>query len=258
MNPIEREFLRVLGKNVEAIAIEGRAPTLVYLHEGLGSAMQWRELPERVAKETGRAAFAYSRLGYGASDPVTLPRALGYMEDEAKEFLPKVLDAAGIEETILVGHSDGASIAIVHAALDLGKRVKALVLEAPHVFVEDVSIASIEKAREAYAKGDLARKLAKHHAHADVAFRGWNDAWLDPGFRAWNIERYLSAIEIPVLVLQGDEDPYGTVAQVDAIAKQVKGRVETVILPGCGHAPHRDQFEKTASAVIAFVRSIVP
>ena len=159
---------------------------------------------------------------------------------------------------ILVGHSDGASIALVHAALDGGKRVRGIVLEAPHVFVEDVSVASITKAREAFEEGDLREKLAKHHgANVDVAFRGWNDAWLDPGFRAWNIEEYLPRIEVPVLVIQGEDDPYGTRAQVDAIARQVGGPVEVLMLPDCGHSPNRDQPEATEAAIIAFAKRVV-
>jgi pimeloyl-ACP methyl ester carboxylesterase len=248
----------VLGKRVEVVtSVEvARGPTtLLFLHEGLGSAKQWRDFPERVGKSTSLTTIAYSRLGYGGSDPVTLPRPLGYMQDEAKDFLPKLLDALHIESVVLVGHSDGASIALVHAAIDRGARVRAIVLEAPHVFVEDLSVESITKARAAYEKGDLREKLAKHHgANVDIAFRGWNGAWLDPAFRAWNIEEYLPRIEVPALVIQGDDDPYGTCAQVDAIARQVHGRVETLMLPQCGHAPHRDQPDATHDAIVAFMK----
>jgi pimeloyl-ACP methyl ester carboxylesterase len=254
-------MVEVLGKRVEVVAscaVADSPATLVFLHEGLGSAKQWRDFPKRVGEGAGLSALAYSRLGYGASDPVTLPRPLDYMQEEAKTFLPALLDELGIERAILVGHSDGASIALVHAAEDGGKRVKGIVLEAPHVFVEDEGIASIEKAREAYETGDLREKLAKHHgANVDVAFRGWNEAWLDPRFRAWNLEEYLPRIDVPVLLVQGEDDAYGTRAQVDAIARQVRGRVELVMLPRCGHAPHRDQPEATEQAMIAFVRTIV-
>ena len=250
----------VLGRRVEVVdfvaaAREGAA--LVFLHEGLGSAKQWRDFPARVGEGSGLAALAYSRLGYGGSDPVTLPRPLDYMEDEARRFLPALLDALALDSVVLVGHSDGASIALVHAALDGGKRVRGLVLEAPHVFVEDVSVASIADAREAFDNGDLREKLAKHHGdNVDVAFRGWNDAWLDPAFRAWNLEAYLPQIDVPVLVIQGDDDPYGTRAQVDAIARQVRGPVEVLMLPRCGHSPHRDQPEAAAVAMIAFAKSL--
>jgi pimeloyl-ACP methyl ester carboxylesterase len=233
-------------------------PTLVFLHEGLGSAKQWRDFPQLVGEATKLSAIAYSRAGYAASDPVSLPRPLTYMQEEAKHALPELLDELGIASAILVGHSDGASIAIVHAAIDAGARIRGVVLEAPHVFVEDVSIASIKKAREAYETGDLRERLAKHHgANVDVAFRGWNDAWLDPAFRAWNIEEYLPRIEVPVLVIQGEDDPYGTPAQVDAIVRQVRGPVETLMLAQCAHAPHRDQPEATLAAIVAFVDAVV-
>jgi pimeloyl-ACP methyl ester carboxylesterase len=259
-------FVEVLGKSIEVRRFPEEpappaagVPTLVFLHEGLGSAQQWRDFPARVAEATQRDALAYSRVGYGASAPVTLPRSLDYMQDEAKDFLPRLLDTLSIDSAILVGHSDGGSIALVHAALDASaghRRIRGVIVEAPHVFVEDVSITSITKAREAYETGDLREKLARYHgANVDGAFRGWNDAWLDPGFRSWNIEAYLPRIEAPVLVIQGEDDPYGTRAQVDAIARQVSGRVETMMLAKCGHAPHRDQPEATAEAMVAFVSS---
>ena len=255
-------FIEVLGKKVEVRRLGSAAsPALVFLHEGLGSAEQWRDFPARIGQATGLPAIAYSRIGYGASAPVDLPRPLTYMQEEAKDFLPRLLDALDVERAILIGHSDGGSIALVHAALDARddrRRVAGVVVEAPHVFVEDVSVSSIAKAREAYEKGDLREKLAKYHGdNVDGAFRGWNDAWLDPGFRAWNIEEYLPAISAPVLVIQGEDDPYGTRAQVDAIARQVGGPVETLMLAKCGHAPHRDQPEATESAMVAFVDAIV-
>jgi pimeloyl-ACP methyl ester carboxylesterase len=263
------EMVEVLGKRVEVVKAKADAKadakakanegTLVFLHEGLGSAKQWRDFPKRIADATGRNAIAYSRLGYGASEPVELPRPLSYMQDEARVFVPALLDALGVQAAILIGHSDGGSIALVHAALDGGKRVKGLILEAPHVFVEDVSIASIAKAREAFEQGDLREKLSKHHgANVDVAFRGWNDAWLDPNFRSWNLEEHLPRITVPTLVIQGEDDPYGTRAQVDAIARQVSGRVETLMLPKCGHAPHRDQPDATAAAMVAFIETSAP
>lgn len=251
-------FREVLGRKVEVVmctAVADSPVTLVFLHEGLGSAQQWRDFPARLGDATQVLTYAYSRLGYGESDPVPLPRPLTYMHDEARDFLPRLLDQlCGDGEAILVGHSDGGSIALVHAALDGGRRVRGLILEAPHVFVEDVSIASIAKAKEAYETGDLREKLAKYHGkNVDVAFRGWNDAWLDPAFRTWNLESYLPRIQVPVLVIQGDDDPYGTRAQVDAIANAVSGPVETLLLPACGHAPHRDQPEATLAAMTAFV-----
>ncbi len=259
-------FVEVLGKKVEVRRYDASSdapgsPVLVFLHEGLGSAEQWRDFPARVGQATGLAALAYSRVGYGASSPVDLPRPLTYMQDEARDFLPRLLGVLAVERAILIGHSDGGSIALVHAALDARegrRRVAGVVLEAPHVFVEDVSVSSIAKAREAYEKSDLREKLAKYHGtNVDGAFRGWNDAWLDPRFRTWNIEEYLPSISAPVLVIQGEDDPYGTRAQVDAIARQVSGPVETLMLPKCGHAPHRDQPEATERVIVAFVDAIV-
>lgn len=261
-------FVEVLGKKVEVMRFaeapptaSAGSPTLVFLHEGLGSAKQWRDFPTLVGHATGLAAIAYSRVGYGGSDPVDLPRPLAYMQDEAKDFVPRLLDALHIDAAILVGHSDGGSIALVHAALDARAkrgRIRAVVLEAPHVFVEDISVASIAKAREAYETGDLRDKLAKYHGtNVDGAFRGWNDAWLDPAFRSWNLEAYLPSIVVPMLVIQGEDDPYGTRAQVDAIARQAGGPVETAMLARCGHAPHRDQPEATLAAMSAFVRRLV-
>lgn len=234
------------------------APTLVFLHEGLGSVAQWRDVPAVLAERTGCGALVYSRAGYGRSEPVPLPRPLDVMEREATESLPELLDAAGVREAVLVGHSDGASIAIVHAAAARGReRVRGLVLEAPHVFVEDVSVASIARAKVAYETTDLRARLAKYHGeNVDIAFRGWNDVWLDPGFRSWSLERFLPAIEVPVLLLQGEDDEYGTRAQLDAIARGVPGPVDLRLLPSCGHSPHRDQRDATVDAITAFVRGL--
>lgn len=243
--------MKIDGHEVEIVSWPGAAPPIVYLHEGLGSARQWRDLPERV----GHEAHAYSRLGYGRSDPTELPRPLDYMEREARDFLPRVLDALGLARAVLFGHSDGGSIALLAAAAH-PSRVEALVLEAPHVFVEDVSIASIAAAKTAYASSDLRERLAKHHANVDIAFRGWNDAWLDPGFRSWNIEGCLSDVRVPVLVLQGEDDPYGTRAQVDAIARGASGPVTTALFPNCGHAPHRDAPDAVIARTKDFLASL--
>lgn len=256
----------VAGAKVEVVSFTSAAgapsgaPSLLFLHEGLGSARQWRDFPARLGEATGLATLAYSRLGYGGSDPVPLPRPLDYMQREAKDLLPRLLDELRIEQAVLIGHSDGGSIAVVHAALDASDRgrIRGVILEAPHVFVEDVSIASITKAKEAYEATDLRERLAKHHgANVDVAFRGWNDAWLDPAFRTWNLEAYLPRITAPVLVIQGEDDPYGTRAQVDAIARQAGGPVEALMLPKCGHAPHRDRPDATLAAMTGFVRRLL-
>jgi pimeloyl-ACP methyl ester carboxylesterase len=233
-------------------------PTLVFLHEGLGCVATWKEFPQSVAEETGCGALVYSRWGYGASDPVTLPRPLSYMQDEAKHSLPDLLSALSIRDAILVGHSDGASIAIVYCGGTDASRVRALVLEAPHVFVEEVSVRSIEQAADQYRNGDLAERLQRRHgANTDSAFWGWNSAWLDPKFRAWNIEEYLPAISVPTLIIQGVNDEYGTVRQVDAIATQSGASVETRLLEDCGHSPHRDQPELTRAAMVQFVERVL-
>jgi pimeloyl-ACP methyl ester carboxylesterase len=233
----------------------GAASTLVFLHEGLGSVSMWRDFPARLAEATGLGALVYNRAGYGGSDAVPLPRPLRFMHDEALLVLPEVLEAAGVREAILVGHSDGGSIALIHAGSGQGTRVRALILEAPHVFCEEVSVRSIAAAGERYRQGDLRRALERHHgANVDVAFWGWNRAWLDPAFRAWNIEEYLPGVRVPVLVIQGDRDEYGTLKQLDAIAAGCRGPVERLVLPDCGHSPHREQPETTLAAMASFLR----
>ena len=222
---------------------------LVFLHEGLGSVSAWRDVPAQIADAAGCTAFVYSREGYGTSSPVALPRPLAYMHDEAAA-LPALLAAHGISRPILVGHSDGASIAIIAAGSGLA--VQALVLIAPHVFVENISVESIAKAADAYRTTDLREKLARHHADVDGAFWGWNRAWLDPGFRAWNLEAFLPRISAPALVVQGAADEYGTLAQVEAIARQLAGPCEQLIVPGAGHAPHRTA--GVPAQIAAFIR----
>jgi len=229
-------------------------PTLVLLHEGLGCVTTWRDFPADLASATGLEVIVFSRWGYGQSDPVTVPRPLRYMHDEALDALPEVLDRCGVERAVLVGHSDGGSIALIHAAAARGReRIAGLTLLAPHVFCEPVSVASIEEARVAYLETDLRERLARHHRDVDGAFWGWNRAWLDPAFMQWNLEAYLPAITIPVTVVQGDADRYGTLAQVDAIARQVSGPVRRVVLEGVGHALHREAPEATLEAVVAMV-----
>ncbi len=246
------------GRALEA-AWHGRgaadAPTLVFLHDGLGCVALWRDFPARLAGAVGCGALVFSRAGYGASDPVPLPRPLTFMHDEGRTVLGDVLDAAGVRDAILVGHSDGGSIALVHAAQDGGRRVRGLVLEAPHVFCEDLTVRSIAAAVEEYRRGDLRQRLARHHgANVDVAFLGWSGAWLDPGFRDWTIEEFLPRVTMPVLVIQGADDAYGTLAQVDAIEAGCRGPVQRVVLPGCGHTPHRERQEATLEAMVRFLR----
>jgi pimeloyl-ACP methyl ester carboxylesterase len=235
------------------------APTLVFLHEGLGSVSAWRDFPARVADGTGWGALVFSRWGYGKSDPVTLPRPLTYMQDEALLALPEVLDHAGVQRCVLVGHSDGGSIALVFAGSGLpqARRLLGLVLEAPHVFVEDVSVKSIAEAKVAYETGGLRARLARHHGdNVDGAFRGWNGAWLDPGFRSWNIEEYLPRVAVPSLVVQGRDDRYGTLAQLDAMERGSDAKVSRLVLEGCGHSPHRDRPDEVKAAIETFVSSL--
>jgi len=233
------------------------APTLVFLHEGLGSASLWRDFPDRLAAATGCGALVYSRAGYGRSDPIDLPRPVAFMHHEAA-VLAEVLERTCVVDPVLVGHSDGASIAIIYAGSDAGPRPRALLLEAPHVFTEPHGLAGIAAIRETYATTGLRERLARHHRHVDVAFRGWNDVWLDPDFRAWNIEAYLPRIAAPVLVVQGEDDEYGTWAQVDAIRAGTGGRVEVLAVPACGHAPHREHPDVVLAAMARFVRALAP
>jgi pimeloyl-ACP methyl ester carboxylesterase len=234
------------------------APTLVFLHEGLGSVSMWRDFPDRLVERTGCGALIYSRAGYGKSDPVPLPRPVRFMHDEA-EILPDLLAQTKIREPILVGHSDGASIALIYAGSQPAAGLKGLILEAPHVFTEPHGLASIAKIGEIYrTTSDLRDRLARHHgSNVDVAFRGWNDVWLDPDFRAWNIEEYLPAIQVPILILQGQDDEYGTWKQVEAIERQAGGPVDAIALANCGHSPHREQPERTLQAMAEFVGRLV-
>ena len=244
-------FLTVRGRKIEAQQIgHPSGPTLVLLHEGLGSVGLWRDFPKRLAEVTGLPAFVYSRAGYGASDPAEMPRPVRYMHDEAA-LLPEILAAAGIDDPVLVGHSDGASIAVIHAGS--GGKARALVLEAPHVFTEEMGLQSIAKAREAYERGELRERLAKWHRNVDAAFWGWNRPWLDPEFRDWNLEEFLPRIRSPILVVQGEDDEYGTRRQVEAIEKGAP-HVEALLLPNCGHSPHRDQPDATLHGIAEFLR----
>jgi pimeloyl-ACP methyl ester carboxylesterase len=231
------------------------APTLVLLHDGIGCISTWRDFPAALASATGCGAMVYSRAGYGGSDPVALPRPLTYMHHEGLDVLPDLLDAAGVRRAVLVGHSDGGTIALLHASTPKAEpRVRGLVLEAPHVFCEDCSVRAIEAAGEDYTTGDLRQRLARHHGdNVDCAFWGWNRAWLDPGFRSWNIEGHLPAVAVPVLVVQGEDDPFGTLAQVDSIERLCAGPVERLVLGDCGHTPHREQPEATLAAMAAFI-----
>jgi pimeloyl-ACP methyl ester carboxylesterase len=245
------------GHRLEIDRIEGdRArPTLVFLHEGLGCVARWRDFPRAVAEATGCPALVYSRLGYGRSDPVRGPRPVGFMHDEARGALPEVLAKCGVGDAIVVGHSDGASIGLIYAG-ENGRAVRALVALAPHTFVEDVCVTSIAKMRADYLDPatEVRKKLAKHHADVDGAFLRWADVWLDPEFRKWDLRGILPGVKVPVMVIQGEDDEYGTLAQVDAVCAGVSGPSERVVLAACGHVPQRDQREATFESIVRFVR----
>lgn len=233
------------------------APTLVFLHEGLGCVALWKDFPDRVATATGCGAFVYSRAGYGRSSPVSLPRPLHYMHDEALAVLPQVLAAVKLGPVILVGHSDGASIALIHAGGGVARDVLGVAVLAPHVMNEEICVASIRQAKQAYEAGDLRPRLARLHGdNVDCAFWGWNGAWLDPDFMAWNITKYLPDITVPLLVIQGHDDEYGSAVQYHAIATGCPGSVDVVVLNDCRHSPHRDQPEATLDCLVRFIAEL--
>ncbi len=234
---------------------DAQGPTLVLLHEGLGSVALWKRFPEQLAERTGCRVLAYSRQGYGRSDRLNLPRAPDYMHREALDVLPELLDRLEVESPVLVGHSDGASIALIHAG-GTARPLRAIVAMAPHVFVEALTIASIAQAKTAFETTDLRRRLGRYHDDVESTFRGWNDIWLAPAFRDWNIERYLPDIRVPVLLIQGEDDQYGTRAQVDAIARQCGAPARICMLPGCAHSPHVDQPDATLAAIADFLAGL--
>jgi pimeloyl-ACP methyl ester carboxylesterase len=244
--------MNVGGVELECEEIAGDEPALVFLHEGLGSVALWRDFPARLAAATGRRALIYSRAGHGQSDVPSRPRTPRFMHDEALVVLPELLRVAGIEDPVLVGHSDGGSIALIHAS---AHPVAGLVLLAPHVFVEELSVTSIEEARETFATTDLRERMGRYHRDAERTFRLWNDIWLAPEFRSWNIADVLRAVTTPALVIQGEHDQYGTLAQVEAIERGLGGPVHVALLD-CRHAPQLEAPEETLVAATAFVRGL--
>lgn len=252
--------VRVGGKNLEYVRLpsahprEG-APAIVFLHEGLGSVSMWRDFPQKVADATGCEAIVYSRAGYGRSDAAELPRDTRYMHDEGLKVLPAFLDVLQLDRPILLGHSDGASIALICAG-GTATPLSGVILMAPHVLVEDISVDSIAKAKVAWQTTDLPARLGKYHTDVEAAFRGWNDIWLHPDFRAWNIEEYVPKIVCPVLAIQGEDDEYGTMDQIDRIAAQARD-VDLVKLADCRHSPHKDQPAAVIEAVGEFVNRIL-
>lgn len=253
-------FLNVAGQSLEYRMIgprPGEAPTIVMLHEGLGSVGLWGDFPDKLAAATGAGIFVYSRAGYGQSSGVKLPRPLSYMHDEARDILPELLTAIGFKRGLLLGHSDGASIATVYAGSIQDHRIRGLILIAPHFFVEDVSIQSIAEAKTAYAQTDLRAKLARWHKDPDNAFRGWNDAWLDPKFREWDITQELAYIRVPILIVQGEGDQYGTVKQIEIAREECYCPVEVALLAGAKHSPQREAPDAALKAVSEFANRLL-
>jgi pimeloyl-ACP methyl ester carboxylesterase len=253
-------FLRIGDHDLEYRMIgpaPSQAPTIVMLHEGLGSAALWGDFPDRLQAATGMGVFVYSRAGYGASSPVTLPRPLDYMSREALDVLPALLDAIGFQRGVLLGHSDGASIAAIYAGGTGDHRLRGVVLIAPHFVVEDVSVASIAAIKDTYETTDLRSKLARWHRNVDNAFYGWNGAWLDPDFRRWDVSEYLGYIRVPVAILQGEGDQYGTIRQIEIAKEECYCPVDVTLFPQSGHSPHREAPEETLATVSEFVRRIL-
>jgi pimeloyl-ACP methyl ester carboxylesterase len=237
------------GRALELLDLPGATPALVLLHEGLGSVGLWRGFPQRLNVATGRRLIAFSRFGHGRSAPPPEPRTPAFFHAEALEVLPEVLAELGVEQPVLVGHSDGGSIALIHAA---HHPVSALALLAPHVFVEEVTVREIAQTRELYLNAGLRERMARHHDDPDAAFWGWCDVWLDPEFRAWNLEAEAARVRAPTLLIQGADDPYGSLEQIDRIEARVQGPVERLVLPG-GHSPQLEHEAEVTEAVARFL-----
>ncbi len=232
-------------------------PTIVMMHEGLGSVSTWRNFPERLANATNAGVFTFSRAGYGRSSPARLPRPLDYMHREAIDALPRILAAIGFERGILLGHSDGGSIAAIYAGSIQDHRVRGLVLIEPHFFVEDMNIAAIRKTASDYKTTDLRARLQRHHANADDTMKGWLGFWLHPQFKSFDIREELRYIRVPILIVKGENDPYGTIEQIRAAEGECYCPVESIIIPNARHAPHHEQPELTLEAIASFINHIL-
>lgn len=253
-------FLEIDGQRLEWAA-HGPPPqetaTIILLHEGLGCVSLWRDFPQKLAETTGLGVFVYSRAGYGQSSPAELPRPIDYMTREAVDVLPKIIDALAPERAILIGHSDGATIAAIHAGSVADFRVRGLVLMAPHFFTEPAGLSSIAAARTAYDEGALREKLARHHGDVENAFNGWCDAWLNPDFQAWNVTEAIDYLRIPTLAIQGVDDQYGTLAQIRELEERAYSPVDVEIMEDCAHAPHLEQPDKTLVAIGDFCERLL-
>ena len=253
-------FVDVDGERLEYLLIAAQRkdrPTLVFLHEGLGSVALWRDFPARVAQATACRTLLWSRFGHGHSASSSVPRRPEYLHQEALQRLPALLAALAIERPLLIGHSDGASIAAVYSGSFDDARLAGAVLIAPHFFTEPEGLSSIAAAGEAYENSDLRQKLGKYHRDPDNAFYGWNGAWLDPDFKHWNIAGTIDGFNVPVLAIQGEADRYGTLAQVYEIERRSPSPVTLEILPGCGHSPHLEKPEATLAAIARFADSVL-
>jgi pimeloyl-ACP methyl ester carboxylesterase len=250
---IQRD-VRVQGRRLETVEIEGDAArrALVLLHEGLGSVGLWRDFPRALAGATGRRVIAFSRYGHGRSVRPPAARTPAFFHEEARDVLPALLEQVDAPEPILVGHSDGASIALIHA----GERpVSGLALLAPHVVVEDITVNAIRETRREFEEGALRERMARHHDDPDAAFFGWCDVWLDPAFRTWSLESEARRVTAPTLLIQGSEDPYGTLDQIDRIESRVRGPVTRLVVPG-GHSPHLEAAEQVVAALAEFTGAL--
>jgi pimeloyl-ACP methyl ester carboxylesterase len=248
--PMRLEY-RMIGPRPDA------APTIVMLHEGLGCVGLWGAFPEQLASATGAGVLVYSRAGYGKSSAAKLPRAINFMDEEALDVLPRVLDAIGFQRGILFGHSDGASIAAIYAGNVQDHRVRGLVLIAPHFFTEPMGLAEIRRTKEEFAAGTLRERLKRWHADVDGAFLSWVEPWLHPDFAKWDITEALGYIRVPILVVQGADDQYGTLRQVEAAREECYCPVEVAIVPGAKHSPQRDAPVPTLQLTSGFINRLL-
>ena len=247
--------LRKLSRT-EGDSQDGR-PTLVFLHEGLGSIEMWHDFPAILAETTACDCLMYDRWGHGRSDALDVQRTLRYVHDEALESLPEVLNHSSVDDAILIGHSDGGSIALLFAA-EYPERLRGIITEAAHVFVEEITLEGIREALDIYNNTDLKQKLARYHGdNAEKIFRAWHETWLQPEFKSWDIQDCLPKIKCPVLVIQGEDDQYGTAAQVEAITNQVTGPSKPLIIPNCAHIPHREARDRVAQEMTDFILGLL-
>jgi pimeloyl-ACP methyl ester carboxylesterase len=248
--PLQLEY-RMIGPR------PGVAPTIVMLHEGLGSVGLWGPFPDAIAAATGAGVFVYSRAGYGKSSVGKLPRTTSFLNEEACKVLPRVLDAIGFERGLLLGHSDGASIAAIYAGSVQDHRVRGVVLIAPHFFTEQMGLTEIRRARKSFESGGLREKLTRWHDDVDSAFRSWNVPWLDPAFEKWDITEALGYIRVPILIVQGENDQYGSIRQIEVAQQECFCPVETAILPGVRHVPYRETPELTLTIIADFINRLL-